>query len=196
MSAPAGGVVTTFAEGVLTATTVDALPSTTGGLIATVVANSAATSLVTMVLRTKAAPLCTVLATTGLVTGEVAATLTAVAAGNMETTATARLVDSTFAGVFLGLESIATGPLAPATTAPGRPTVIGFAETALLVPPPDKPEAKLFKGIAELLPLPSPPPPPQAVIKIDSSAAIIAVGLQIFLYEMIEAICLNFINSS
>ena len=145
------------------------------------------TGLLLMAGGVTGAPLvCTALTTTGLVAEGVGTTLAAAAAGNVMTAAPTELADSTFVSVLLELELIATGPLAPATTVPGGPTVMGLAVTVLLSPPPDKPASVLFRGSAVLLPLPallllpSPPPPPQAVIKTNNNTAMIGDGLQIF----------------
>ena len=132
-------------------------------------AGATATGLVTTVLLVEVPLFCTVLIITGLVTKGVGMSPTAATVGYVTTAAATTLGDPTFVSALLRLELIATGPLAPAVTDPGGPTVIGLAVTALLSPPPDEPALLLL----------SLPPPPQAVIKIGSKTAMIADGLQI-----------------
>ena len=153
--------------------------STTAGVTATAIV------LVTIVLPTGVPLLCTVPTTTGLVAWGVGPSLTVATAGNVTTAVVTTLVGPQFVRALLGLELIATGPLAPAATPSSGPRVTGLAVTSLPGPTPDTTATVLITGIAELVPLPEllllpPLLPPQAVIKIDINTAMIAAGLQVF----------------
>ena len=77
-------------------------------------------------------------------------------------------------GVVAGGGRIATGPLAPATTALEAATGLGLALTALLEPAAPIPDEPATPEVGELLLLL--PPPPQAERKIDSTMANCSVG--------------------
>ena len=75
-------------------------------------------------------------------------------------------------GVVAGGWMIATGPLAPATTALGAATGLGLAVIALLEPAAAIPDEPATPDVNELLL----PPPPQAERKIESTMANCSVG--------------------
>ena len=115
------------------------------------------------------------LTTTGLITKETGATPATTVTGAVATGGATTLVIPALVAAPTGLALMATGPVAPAVTAPGGPTVMGFAATALISATPVEPETPDTAGVATLL-LP-PPPPPQAEIKIAINTGSEANGL-------------------